>query len=102
MTKRLVSLALIAILALACLPAVSSAKAEYTRWVYTENGKSLNVRSEPATGIPPGGSLPAPGHGRVPDRFPQPVRFLFGIAFQQAWKLIRPISFSVLHASNTL
>ena len=50
MNKRLVSLALIAILALACLPAVSSAKAEYTRWVYTENGKSLNVRSEPATG----------------------------------------------------
>jgi len=57
MTKRIVSLALIAMLMAVCLPAVSSAKAEYTRWVYTENGKSLNVRSQPATGDNVIGSL---------------------------------------------
>lgn len=57
MTKRLISLVLIAMVMAVCLPVVSGAQAEYTRWVYTENGRSLNVRSQPSTGNNEIGSL---------------------------------------------
>lgn len=49
MTKRLLSLALVAI-TLAMLVPVSVASAEWTMYVYTDNGKSLNVRRDPTTG----------------------------------------------------
>ena len=57
MTKRHVSLvlAVIAVMAL-CLPAVSSA--DWTMYVYTENGKNLNVRDFPSTDGFIVGSLP--------------------------------------------
>ena len=51
MTKRLISLALIAVMMAMFLPALASADSYYgTQWVYTDNGKSLNVRSAPNTG----------------------------------------------------
>ena len=51
MTKRLVSLILIAVLAAMLIPALSAADSYYgTQYVYTDNGKSLNVRSTPSTG----------------------------------------------------
>ena len=46
MTKRLLSLALAAILLAALIPA-ALADSERTMYVYTENGKSLNVRRTP-------------------------------------------------------
>jgi len=49
MTKRFLSLALIAMLLAMVFP-VSLAGAEWTMYVYTDNGKSLNVRRDPATG----------------------------------------------------
>ncbi len=53
MTKRLLSLALIAIMAAMLIPA----SAEWTMYVYTDNGKSLNVRRDPMTGDNVIGSL---------------------------------------------
>ena len=46
--KRLAALLLIAVLSMSLL--LSSAMAISTMYVYTENGKSLNVRSSPTTG----------------------------------------------------
>jgi uncharacterized protein YgiM (DUF1202 family) len=56
MTKRLLSLALIAMM-LAMIFPVSIASAEWTMYVYTDNGKSLNVRRDPMTGDNVIGSL---------------------------------------------
>ena len=53
MTKRLLSLALIAIMVAMFIPA----SAEWTMYVYTDNGKSLNVRRDPMTGDNVIGSL---------------------------------------------
>ena len=50
MTKRLISLALVAILAAMLIPSLAFADYYGTQWVYTDNGKSLNVRSAPNTG----------------------------------------------------
>ena len=51
MTKRLISLTLIAALTAIFLPALAAADYYYgTMYVYTDNGKSLNVRSDPSTG----------------------------------------------------
>ena len=49
MTKRLISLALIAIMMTMLIPALA-ANEGWTMYVYTDNGKSLNVRSSPSTG----------------------------------------------------
>lgn len=51
MMKRLISLALIAAMTAMLIPALAVADSYYgTQWVYTDNGKSLNVRSAPKTG----------------------------------------------------
>lgn len=50
MTKRLISLALVAVLAAMLIPSLAFADYYGTQWVYTDNGKSLNVRSAPNTG----------------------------------------------------
>ena len=50
MTKRLLSLALAAMLLAMLIPAVTVAEDEWTMYVYTDNGKSLNVRRDPAIG----------------------------------------------------
>jgi len=50
MTKRLLSLALAAMLLAMLIPAMSVAEDEWTMYVYTDNGKSLNVRRDPTTG----------------------------------------------------
>ena len=50
MTKRLISLALVAVLAAMLIPSMAFADYYGTQWVYTDNGKSLNVRSAPNTG----------------------------------------------------
>ena len=50
MSKKLLSLALAAILLAALIPAAALADSERTMYVYTENGKSLNVRSAPVVG----------------------------------------------------
>ena len=51
MNKRLVSLALIAVLMVMLIPSLVVADSYYgTQYVYTDNGKSLNVRSSPNTG----------------------------------------------------
>ena len=55
MTKKIVSLALIAILTMALF--LPGASAISTMYVYTENGKSLNVRSAPVVGDNQIGSL---------------------------------------------
>ena len=57
MTKRLLSLALIAVMMAMLFPAVNEAQAEWTMYVYTDNGGSLNVRSDPMTGDNVIGSL---------------------------------------------
>ncbi|MBQ9251286.1 MAG: SH3 domain-containing protein [Clostridia bacterium] len=49
MMKRLVSLTMIALIATALLLPLT-AMADSTKYVYTENGKSLNLRSEPKMG----------------------------------------------------
>ena len=49
MSKRILALALAAMLMVG-LAAPLSAKAVFTMYVYTTNGKTLNVRTEPATG----------------------------------------------------
>ncbi len=54
MTKKLLSLALIAMMLAMFIPSVASADSWY---VYTDDGKSLNVRSEPAKGNNVIGSL---------------------------------------------
>ena len=59
MTKRLISLALIAMLAAMLIPSLAFADYYGTQWVYTDNGKSLNVRSAPTTGNNIIGSLPS-------------------------------------------
>ncbi len=46
MTKRFVSLMLVAIMAAMMIP--SFAAAEWTMYVYTDNGKTLNVREDPS------------------------------------------------------
>ena len=49
--KKMVSLALIAVLMAMLIPSLAAADSYYgTQWVYTDNGKSLNVRSSPNTG----------------------------------------------------
>ena len=51
MTKKAISLALIAVLMAMFIPSLAVADSYYgTQWVYTDNGKSLNVRSTPNTG----------------------------------------------------
>ena len=55
MTKKIVSLALIAILMMALF--LPGASAMSTMFVYTENGRSLNVRSAPVVGDNQIGSL---------------------------------------------
>ena len=50
MTKRLISLVLIAVLMAMLIPSLAFADYYGTQWVYTDNGKSLNVRSAPNTG----------------------------------------------------
>ncbi len=49
MMKRLVSLVLLAVLAVSLLPVTSMAEDVLIMYVYTENGKRLNVRSAPST-----------------------------------------------------
>lgn len=49
MTKRMISLALIAALIAMLIPALTAAE-DRVMYVYTDNGKGLNVRSEPNTG----------------------------------------------------
>ena len=51
MARRLITLALIAALAAVFLPALAAADYYYgTMYVYTDNGKGLNVRRDPYTG----------------------------------------------------
>ena len=50
MKKHIISLLLIAVMAAVFLPTVAFADYYGTQWVYTDNGKSLNVRSTPSTG----------------------------------------------------
>ena len=50
MKKQIISLLLIAVMAAMFLPTVAFADYYGTQWVYTDNGKSLNVRSTPSTG----------------------------------------------------
>jgi uncharacterized protein YgiM (DUF1202 family) len=50
MKKQIISLLLIAVMAAMFLPTVAFANYYGTQWVYTDNGKSLNVRSTPSTG----------------------------------------------------
>ena len=50
MKKQIVSLLLIAVMMAMLLPTVAFADYYGTQWVYTDNGKSLNVRSAPAMG----------------------------------------------------
>ncbi len=58
MTKKAISLALIAVLMAMFIPSLAVADSYYgTQWVYTDNGKSLNVRSSPNTGDNAIGSL---------------------------------------------
>ena len=57
MTKRLLSLALIAMMLAMFLPAIAAADGEQTMYVYTDNGKPLNVRSDPMKGNNVIGSL---------------------------------------------
>ena len=49
MTKRLISMALIAMMMAMLIPTLASAE-DRIMYVYTDNGKSLNVRSAPNTG----------------------------------------------------
>ena len=58
MIKKMISLVLVAVLAAMLIPAMAAADSYYgTQWVYTDNGKSLNVRSTPSTGNNVIGSL---------------------------------------------
>ena len=50
MKRKIISLLLIAVMAAMFLPTVAFADYYGTQWVYTDNGKSLNVRSTPSTG----------------------------------------------------
>ena len=50
MKRKIISLLLIAVMAAMFLPTVVFADYYGTQWVYTDNGKSLNVRSTPSTG----------------------------------------------------
>ena len=51
MIKKILSLALAVMLAASLMPAFSmAASSSWTMYVYTDNGKTLNVRSDPATG----------------------------------------------------
>ena len=50
MPKRLLSLALVAIMAAMLLPAVVASADEWTMYVFTDNGHTLNVRRDPMTG----------------------------------------------------
>lgn len=50
MKKQIISLLLIAAMMAMLLPTVAFADYYGTQWVYTDNGKSLNVRSTPSTG----------------------------------------------------
>ncbi len=50
MKKQILSLLLIAVMMAMLLPTVAFADYYGTQWVYTDNGKSLNVRSTPSTG----------------------------------------------------
>lgn len=57
MSKRILSLALIAMMLAMFIPAAAMASGEWTMYVYTDDGKSLNVRSEPMVGNNKIGSL---------------------------------------------
>jgi len=57
MKKQIISLLLIAAMMAMLLPTVAFADYYGTQWVYTDNGKSLNVRSTPSTGNNVIGSL---------------------------------------------
>ncbi len=57
MTKRLILLVLIAALTAMLLPGLAASDSYRTMYVYTDNGKSLNVRSDPSTGNNKIGSL---------------------------------------------
>lgn len=57
MTKRLLSLALVAMMVAMLIPAAAFAQDEWTMYVYTDNGKSLNVRRNPSTSESAIGSL---------------------------------------------
>ena len=51
MMKKMISLALIAVIAAMLLPSLAVADSYYgTQYVYTDNGKGLNVRSSPSMG----------------------------------------------------
>ena len=50
MTKRIISLALIAMMLAMFIPAIAAADGEWTMYVYTDNGGTLNVRNEPMKG----------------------------------------------------
>ena len=50
MKKQIISLLLIAVMVAMLLPTVAFADYYGTQWVYTDNGKSLHVRSTPSTG----------------------------------------------------
>ena len=50
MKKQIISLLLIAAMMAMLLPTVAFADYYGTQWIYTDNGKSLNVRSTPSTG----------------------------------------------------
>ena len=50
MKKQIISLLLIAAMMAMLLPTVAFADYYGTQWVYTDNGKSLHVRSTPSTG----------------------------------------------------
>ena len=50
MTKRIVSLLLAAMMMAMLIPSLAVAQDEWTMYVYTDNGGSLNVRRDPSTG----------------------------------------------------
>ncbi len=50
MTKRIVSLLLAAMMMAMLIPSLAVAQNEWTMYVYTDNGGTLNVRRDPSTG----------------------------------------------------
>ncbi|MBQ6959380.1 MAG: SH3 domain-containing protein [Clostridia bacterium] len=50
MTRRILSIALIAMMLAMFIPAIAVADGEWTMYVYTDNGGTLNVRNEPMKG----------------------------------------------------
>lgn len=58
MTRKLIALVLAAAIAALLIPAAVLADGAWVMYVYTDNGKSLNVRSDPMTGDNIIGTLP--------------------------------------------